>query len=125
MKATESFSRAGVGALWGEAQSLDYVPETMSTIVPMQYDINNVVPKYLVEVYDSQSDAGHVQPVRALPSLRSHCSMPEAYAFENGPWSCVAVFSWWRPTTSGAPQLGVWTQGRCPVPPNQSPYRTK
>jgi len=42
--------------------SLDYVPETMSTIVPMQYDINNVVPKYLVEVYDSQSDAGHVQP---------------------------------------------------------------
>jgi hypothetical protein len=56
-------------ALWlaWVAQSIDYVPETMSTIVPLQYDINNVVPKYLVKVYDSESDAGHVQPVRSRP----------------------------------------------------------
>ena len=38
------------------------MPSAVASIVPLQYDVNNVVPKSLVAVYDTQSDAGSVQP---------------------------------------------------------------
>jgi len=46
-----------------------------------------------------------VQPTRQVRAVRQQPPADE----EHSKWSCLTIFSWWRPT-SGATRLGVWTR---------------